>query len=181
MEAGSLSDYFDCTFVINLPERRDRPRAIIKELQRASMPLSSGKVELFQAIKPRERLGFPNIGTRGCFLSHYHILSRALERHLANVLIVEDDLTLSPALKTSIQSILANLRSKNWGIAYFGHIENVPDACPPHFVPFYQPLITSHFYAVNGGVIPRLVDYLKQVQRESLVIRLAARCIWMGH
>ena len=43
---------------------------------------------MFPAVKPKERLGFPNIGARGCFLSHYQILSDALRRGLANALIV---------------------------------------------------------------------------------------------
>jgi len=164
MKKNRLSDYFACTYIINLPERRDRRKAILGELERVGMPLSPGKVELFPAVKPKERLGFPNIGVRGCFLSHYQILTDAMRRNLANVLIVEDDLMISPHLQSYWAPILAELESRDWGIVYLGHIEKVPESSPPRLAPFDQPVITSHFYAVNGAVIPRLVEYLALVQ-----------------
>jgi hypothetical protein len=34
-------------------------------------------------------------------------------------------------------------------------------------IAFDQPVVTSHFYAVNGPVIPRLVEYLKKVQQRE--------------
>jgi len=164
---GSLSDYFGCTYIINLPERKDRRKAITGELHRAGMPLSPGRVELFPAVKPKQRLGFPSIGARGCFLSHYQILAAALRRGLANVLIVEDDLMISSDIEKYLDVILTELESTHWGIVYFGHIENVPESGPSRLVPFDQPVITSHFYAVNGPVIPRLVKYLEQVQERE--------------
>lgn len=167
MKATSLSDYFDCTYIINLPERKDRRKAITGELQRVGMPLSDGKVELFPAVKPKEKLGFPNIGARGCFLSHYRILTDALQRKLRNVLIVEDDLMILPVLKSSLDQVLAKLVGTDWGIVYLGHIEPVSESGPPQFLPFTDPVITSHFYAVNGPVIPRLLDYLTLVQQRE--------------
>jgi hypothetical protein len=167
MSAISLSNYFGCTYIINLPERKDRRKAIIGELQRVGMPLSKGKIELFPAVKPKEKLGFPSIGARGCFLSHFQILTTALQRNLPNVLIVEDDLMISPELQKHLGSIITDLESRDWGIVYFGHIEQVPKLGEPKLVAFDQPVITSHFYAVNGPVIPRLVKYLEQVQERE--------------
>ncbi len=40
MKIASLSDYFRCTFVINLPERKDRRKAITSELERPVRPSS---------------------------------------------------------------------------------------------------------------------------------------------
>jgi glycosyl transferase, family 25 len=167
LEIASLADYFCCTFVINLPERKDRRKAITEELQRARMPLSKGRVEIFPAVKPKEAMGFPNIGARGCFLSHLGILKTAMERRLSNVLIVEDDLVISTEVNAALDRIVNDLRSIEWGIVYLGHIENLPDQGAPKFVLFTDPVITSHFYAVNGPVIPRLVEYLEQVQRRQ--------------
>ena len=164
VKANSLSDYFERTYAINLPERKDRRRAIVGELQRAGLPVARGKVELFAAVKPKNRLGFPSIGALGCFLSHYQILCTALNRALGNVLIVEDDLVISPQLNMYLDSLLGQLRSQDWGIVYFGHVEPVAEAGEPQFVAFDRPVLTSHFYAVNGPVIARLVRYLEQVQ-----------------
>jgi hypothetical protein len=167
LQIASLSDYFQGTFVINLPERKDRRNAITGELERSGMPLRAGRVEMFPAVKPREPMGFPNNGARGCFLSHLGILQTAIERGLSNVLIVEDDLMISPEVNRSLEQIVSALRNIDWGIVYLGHIETVPDHETPKLVPFYDPVITSHFYAVNGPVIPRLVAYLEQVQRRQ--------------
>jgi hypothetical protein len=167
LKTKSLSDYFACTYIINLPERRDRRKAILGELERVWMPLSPGKVELFSAVKPKDKLGFPSLGARGCFLSHYQILTRALERKFTNVLIVEDDLMILPGLQSSWPSIRTELESYDWGIVYLGHIVKVPEDSAPHMIAFDQPVVTSHFYAVNGPVIPRLVEYLKKVQQRE--------------
>jgi glycosyl transferase family 25 len=167
LKYNNLSDYFQCTSVINLPERKDRRRAIAGELTRAGMPLAPGRVEMFPAVKPKERMGFPNTGARGCFLSHLGILTNALNGGLGNVLVVEDDLIISPMVNSNLDVIVRDLDSQQWGIAYLGHIENVPDFATPRFVPFTEPVVTSHFYAVNGPVIPRLVEYLEQVQRRE--------------
>jgi glycosyl transferase family 25 len=162
VKAATLSDYFRATYIINLPERKDRRRAIVGELERVGMPLSAGQVELFAAVKPKAAMGFPNVGARGCFLSHLGILTMAMERGLPNVLIVEDDLLISPELVQHLDRIVKDLKSTNWGIVYLGHQEKLGFA-NPGMIPFTDPVITSHFYAVNGPVIPRLVEYLEQV------------------
>jgi hypothetical protein len=164
---ATLSDHFDCTYIINLPERKDRRKAIVGELERVGMPLSAGKVELFPAVKPQDKLKFPSIGALGCFMSHYRILSDAIKRKLNNVLIVEDDLLISPQLMENWKALRSELNSQDWGIVYLGHVEEVPDDCPPRLVPFTQPLLTSHFYAVNGPIIPRLVKYLEEVKQRE--------------
>jgi hypothetical protein len=163
MTPKSLSDYFECAYVVNLPERKDRRRAIVRELEGAGMPLSPGKVEMFAAIRPKEPMGFPSIGARGCFLSHLGILNLAIERKLRNVLVVEDDLALSTLMHTHLSDLVRELESRTWGIVYLGHVEQVSESGPPRLTPIDRPLMTSHFYAVNGPVIPRLRDYLDQV------------------
>ncbi len=167
MKIGTLSDYFSCTYVINLPERKDRRKAVTGELERAGMPFRRGSVEVFSAVRPKERLGFPNTGARGCFLSHLGVLQSALERNLSNVLIAEDDLMISPALSQSLDHIVDRLDSLPWGIVYFGHVEKSTEMGPPGLIPFDDPILTSYFYAVNGPIIPRLVEYLEQVQRRQ--------------
>jgi hypothetical protein len=165
MNSLSLADIFSCTFVINLRERTDRRKAITRELAAAHMPLVTGRVEMFAAIRPTEALGFPSVGVRGCFLSHLAVLKKALERSLSNVLVIEDDLAMSPLIKTSVQHIADALNGMQWGIVYLGHAERVPGVGPPMFLNFTGALRTTHFYAVNGPIVPRLVEYLNEVTR----------------
>lgn len=131
------------------------------------MPFAPGKVELFSAAKPKEARGFPSPGVRGCFLSHLGILKIARERRLSSVLIIEDDLIISPLVQTFQDSIISSLTAASWDLIYFGHVQEVPDQAPPRFAPFTGPLMTSHFYAVNGPAIERIADYFEQVKERQ--------------
>lgn len=159
----TLVDLFGCIFVINLPERKDRRAAISRELARAASPLQSGRVEIFPAIRPREPGGFPSPGVRGCFLSHLEVLLEARRRNAPSVLILEDDLAISPDLNGSLESLSAELQKQPWGLLYLGHVEKVGRKVPVRLLSFTGPLMTAHFYAVNGPVLDRLIEYLQQV------------------
>ena len=160
----SFADLFGCTFIINLPERRDRRRAVTRELVRAGMPLQPGKVELFAAVKPDEAAGFPSRGVRGCFLSHLRILQEAQRRNLERVLIMEDDLVLSPRIRREAD-VLANLLNQPWGLVYFGHVEKVSGEGDLRLNVFSGPLMTSHFYGVSAPARDRLIAYLEAAER----------------
>jgi O-antigen/teichoic acid export membrane protein/GR25 family glycosyltransferase involved in LPS biosynthesis len=157
----TLSDYFQCTYIVNLPERKDRRKAVLEELQLIGMPLAEGKVEIFHAWKPAERAGFPSVEARGRFLSHLAVLKKAHRLKLKNVLVLEDDLAVDPALPRHIDRVLVDLQKQPWGILYLGHLESVSATGIPRLIPYDRPVITSHFYAVNGPVLPRLITFLE--------------------
>jgi glycosyl transferase, family 25 len=159
----SLADLFGCTYIVNLADRHDRRRAITRELQRAGMPLKPGQVELFSAVRAREAAGFPNAGARGCFQSHLRILEQAQQRKLDNVLIVEDDLVISPLIREQ-QEQLAKLLTQPWDVIYLGHVENVAEGLPLQLKRFDGPLMTSHFYGVKAQARDRLIEYLKRAE-----------------
>jgi hypothetical protein len=159
-----LAALFGCTFIINLPDRKDRRRAILAEIEKIGMPLAPGVVELFPGIRPSQAAGFPSRGVRGCFLSHLGILKEARCRGLDSVLILEDDLVISPAVGDYFESLRAALVQQPWYFLYFGHREEVPSPVPPVLVPFDGPIVTAHFYAVREPAISGLVDYLEEVQ-----------------
>ena len=163
----SLGDCFGGTFVINLPDRTDRRRAIARELKEAGMPFQPGKVEIFTAIRPNDAAGFPSAGVRGCFLSHLGVLLEARRRKLPSVLVLEDDLTFSPLINQHVDALREMLAREEWGFAYLGHVEKVSNEPPPKLVRFSGPLVTAHFYAVNGSILDRLIDYLQQVLKRS--------------
>jgi hypothetical protein len=163
-----LKDYFDRICVINLPERTDRRRVIVRELDRAGLHLQRGKVEIFPAIRPVRAAGFPNIGHRGCFLSHYHILRRAQAEGLNRVLIMEDDLSISPRFAAEAASLVRILETTAWGFAYFGHMERVEDSNPAVLRPHVGHLLATHFVAVHGSVFARLVAFMDLVQQRPV-------------
>jgi glycosyl transferase, family 25 len=166
--------YFERGFVVNLPERLDRRRAVERELAGVGVRLQSasdgslsgapGEIELFRAVRPTEPGDFPSIGARGCFLSHLEILRTAQRRGLANVLVMEDDLALSPRFDQDAPHMLRALQQARWGVAYLGHV--LPD--PGGDAAFLLTdstveLRTTHFYAINGWLFGRLIDHLESV------------------
>ncbi len=159
-----LSELFDCTFIVNLPQRADRRRAVTKELRKAGIELAGGAVELFPAIRPKESAGFPSPGVRGCFLSHLAILKEARRRGLASILILEDDLVISPLVIASFERIRELVQQTWWDIIYFGHCEEPPANGALALVSFDGPIRTSHFYAINEPALSCLVDYLEYAQ-----------------
>ncbi|MBD2020540.1 glycosyltransferase family 25 protein, partial [Leptolyngbya sp. FACHB-36] len=158
-----ITEFFDRTFVVNLPERVDRRKDMVRELENAGMPLTPQSVEIFPAIRPETLDGFPSFGARGCFLSHLKILRQAKADGLNSVLVMEDDLTISEQFSATSANWMRQLQQTEWGFVYFGHIESVADATEP-LTPFVGPLATTHFYAVHHRVLDRLIDFLELVQ-----------------
>lgn len=162
-----MMDFFDRIYVVNLPERKDRRKMIVQELDKAGMSLTSNKIEIFPAIRPKDAGEFPSIGARGCFLSHFNILKKAKEDGLANVLIVEDDLTISKQFSLDQEMLVERLRCTDWDFVYFGHGEKTEATVQTKLQPFFEPMMLTHFYGVNGKTLERLLSFLEQLQQRS--------------
>lgn len=162
-----ITDYFQRVYVVNLPERKDRRKLIVKELDEAGIPLTPHRVEIFPAIRPDEAGGFPSIGARGCFSSHVAILKQAKQQGLNNILIVEDDLEISAKFRTDQAVFIQQLCQQDWDFVYFGHVEEVGEKSPVALIPlpFSKGVMTTHFYAINGRVFDRLLRFLEELQQ----------------
>lgn len=166
-------EFFDRVYVINLPNRVDRRKAMEKELIKAGMPLTPGKVELFPAIRPDSAGGFNSIGYRGCFLSHLTVLRQARDLQLNNVLVLEDDLTFSDHFKEYEDKLITQLHQTNWDFVNFGYFCDQPVNFLEIDVPTLQPpsgqkITGTHFYGVNGKVFDKLINFFEIIlQRPS--------------
>ena len=60
-----IDGYFDKTFIINLAERTDRRREMLRELKGIGIAPTPGHVEFFPGIRPDDRGEFPSIGRTG--------------------------------------------------------------------------------------------------------------------
>jgi hypothetical protein len=78
---------------------------------------------------------------------------------------MEDDLEFSPLMNRHFGAVQEAFAQNKWGFAYLGHVEKVSNELPLMLVPTSRPLVTAHFYAVNGDVFDRLIEYLEQVQK----------------
>lgn len=158
-----LSDYFDLTYVINLPNRADRRKEMAAELEKVGMSFAPGKVEIFSAIRPDSPGEFKSIGYRGAFLSHLGVLKKAKELGLNNVLIMEDDLEFRADFPEYEEAILEELTQQNWDIVHFGYItDKVPAKVePPILHAFSGEIIGAQFYAVNGQALDEVINFFE--------------------
>ena len=161
-----INDYIDRIYAINLPSRRDRRRVLVQEMEAVGLPLTPTKIEIFPAIRPDTAASFPGIGVYGCFLSHLAILKQARAEGLANVLIMEDDLSIDQRFVVEQESLVKQLQQTEWDIVYFGHIEALTATSPEFSLQRYsEPVLMTHFYAVNARVFDRLIAFLDALQQ----------------
>lgn len=158
----SFSDYIDRCVVINLPSRTDRKRDMLQELHRHRL-----NADFLSAIRPDDKAGFPSIGARGCFLSHLTLLKQARDDGVKNLVIMEDDLTISDQFDQAQQGLIDTLDSRPWAFAYFGHRLDLEEQHAAAMIPHTGPIIAAHFVGINGTVLPTLVDFLETMLKRE--------------
>lgn len=166
----SLADLFERILIVSLPSRTDRRRDMVKQLQHAGMPLQPGRVEFFDAIRPDDAGGFPSIGARGCFLSHLTLLSQARDDRLANLLVIEDDLSFTARFLRDQSLVVDRLRSTPFELVYLGHklFESPTEPEPAEgatFIPWQGRIDQTHFYGITRETIARLAECLDQIRQ----------------
>jgi len=83
---------------------------------------------------------------------------------LKNVLVFEDDCVISPRFPAEQHALVDQLKSTDWGMVYFGHIEPVGEAQSARLIPYTHPMITAHFYGVNGPTLDGLISFMEALQ-----------------
>lgn len=90
-----ILDSFDMIRIVNLPERTDRRREMIRQLRKVGLA-DDPRVAFFPAIRPADKGNFSSIGAYGVYQSQRAILREAAEKN-ASVLILEDDCDFTAA------------------------------------------------------------------------------------
>ncbi len=166
--ADDLLDAFDALYVINLPHRTDRRRGFQAQLRRVGLSLDDPGVRLFPAFRPADKGGFPDIGTRGCFMSHLGVMTEAAERDFDSVVICEDDLDFSRDFATRITTILPALEGLPWDIVYAG-FQTPPPGRPVGGHPDIRlvapdhPIVCMHFMLYRRPALLALTRYLNEM------------------
>jgi hypothetical protein len=163
MSIKKLIDYFDCGYIITLPDRIDRRGAVEREFARIGIDVPTASVRFFYGSRPTERGEFYAIGAKGSFYSHRNVLKLALKNRAKNVLVFEDDVAFRNKTE-HIDQILDLLSKIQWDIIYFGY-------CSPRDEGLTGPLhawpgdtIGGHFYAVNGPFISEMIKYMDECE-----------------
>jgi len=158
----NIIEHFDSVRIINVALRKDRRTETVSEFRHHGFQINTDKVRFFDAITPKEKDGFPSSGARGCFLSHLGMLEEANRANSKNVLVLEDDIQFSKDISQYGNLAIDKLRSMDWDIVYFGHVIEVIKG-EVEWKEINQPMQLSHFYAVNGETLERLIKFLHQL------------------
>ena len=155
---------FERAYIINLVDREDRKRGVLREPGRLGMEAPSGKIQFYEARRPTDIGNFPALGARGSFNSHRAVLDLALRDRLGSVLVLEDDVGFRKVSPPVVARIMAAMHSEKWDVIYFGYLK--PEAPPQGGLVRAEPLtLGGHFFAVNGPFIAEMSDYMHACER----------------
>jgi len=158
-----IFDKFDMIRIINLPERTDRRRRMIRELQRAGIA-DDPRVAFFPAIRPKEALTHSSIGMHGVFLSHHTILKEAAAKN-ASVLILEDDCDFVPNIR--------DYRApEGWDIFYGGYYADQPDRLQE------SDIIGAHMMGFTAAAAKQVADYFATLKPEGQFPPIDGAYVW---
>jgi glycosyl transferase family 25 len=156
---------FDCSYVINLADRPDRREQVTREFRGVGIDIGRGKVQFLDAIKPTERGEFPDIGSRGCFISHKTVLEIAAKEQVKNVLIFEDDVSFRWISAAFECELVARLSQAEWDLMFFGYLSPSEDGLRGPLVRWRGDILGAHFYAVNGSFVVKVLNYMNECER----------------
>jgi hypothetical protein len=164
-----LLDVFDRTYVLNLPERGDRRRETVRELERHfSAESVAERVEFFDAIRPEDEGPFRSRGSHGCFLSVLEILTGAEAEGLEAVLVLQDDVRFTSAFESHRGWLIEQVRTQHWDYLQLGYIDEAGateqyESAAPILVDFDGEVIGAHCIGFRATVIPSMLEHLHAV------------------
>ncbi len=162
MSEFPLLHLVDAIYILNLASRADRRAETLQELRLFGLDYEHPKVTLFQAIRPSSSNGFPNIGTKGCYLSHLSVLKDAHNHGHGCILILEDDVTFTSQLSEISSAQITEIEQSQWGIFNIGSLYQ-PDILH-NFVtsaPSTASFKDTHAILFKDSTITRLIPYLE--------------------
>ena len=170
MTGERLLGAFGRLYVINLPMRTDRRQEFGQQLQRLGLSYASPGITLFPAVRPQELAGFPTLGTRGCFMSHLGVLTRAVTESTDSIIVCEDDLDFAHDFPEALVAVLAEAGRQDWDILYLGHdgLADLPAAPAGAKLVRLAPdraVHTTHFLVFRQSVHADLIAYLQAILR----------------
>lgn len=162
-----IFDEFDQIRIINLQDRADRKRAVIRELARIGVREIAPPISFYTA----QRLAPNNSkqsGPKGSLISHREVIREAAASGVRNLLVLEDDVFFNEPQPGQIDAIINAMREKSWDIIYFGYLK-------PDGVPLNGPLagwsggtIGGHFYGMNQPFMEKMLAFMDSFGKAEL-------------
>jgi glycosyl transferase family 25 len=155
---------FDRAYIINLQDRPDRRHDAVREFKRIGLSIPCEKVRFYTATRPTEVGEFPSLGARGAFSSHRHVLEMAIRDGLRNLLVCEDDVNFRSVGSEFIKALCEDLFQREWDLVILGYNEPSDRELVGPLTQWDGPTKGTHFFAVNGRFIGRMLDYMREVE-----------------
>ncbi len=166
--ATPLDALFERIVIVNLATRRDRYDEMLGELEAVGVASTSRAVHRFEAVRPSDAGAFPNVGTRGCFMSHLAVLEESLAAGVQSLLILEDDCSFIQGFNERMNGIRAQLATIDWALLHGGSEQG--EQFLTNGLREWQPaehLQLAHFMAMRGRALQRLPSYLRRMLDRS--------------
>lgn len=159
----------DMIYIVNLAFRTDRRAEMAAQLALIGLTYDHPKVTLIAACRPDDPGEFPNIGSRGCFLSHLGILKDACEKGYECILVLEDDADFTDRFYNCTSEQAQNIHNAPWDKFYFGSVLEITKA-PNFFVPVKSndPLKLTHAIMMRKAAFSKMVPYLETMLTRKL-------------
>ena len=160
---GHIFARFERVRIINLADRPDRRREMIRELDRlGGLPPNVG---FHEAHRPSDAGGFPSVGARGCFESHLAVLRSARDAEVRSLLILEDDLDFTRDGRARLRTLVPELFDRRWDFFYGAHLLGPNGRRGLVQVPAEEPVLTASFVGFEGSVLQPLIEFLEGILR----------------
>ncbi|ODU04713.1 MAG: hypothetical protein ABS89_03515 [Thiobacillus sp. SCN 63-1177] len=175
---ASFWEMIDGVLVVNLDSRPDRWQQVqalvaglipADKLQRlpatAGMALPGYGTQPWFRGRKRDRTW---AGRAGCTLSHRAAIAHARQQGWRTLLILEDDIELSPALSTVLAALTDALAGRDWDVCYLGYtdpvapyrtLEELPDG---HTLCRVSGCSTTHAYLLRHTTFDWLLAHLPE-------------------
>ncbi len=163
-----LLPLIDAIYVINLEHRADRRIEMAQQLSRIGLDYDHPKVRLFPAMRPESPGEFPNIGSRGCFLSHLNILKDARAQGFDCIFILEDDADFTTQLCNISKTDAALIKETTWDMFHLGNAYSFDGNTDDDYGVFTSviksaPLKLTHAIIFKKAAITDLIPYFEAI------------------
>lgn len=134
--------------------------ALVQELRAMGLAVDGERVRCVQspAVAADTCGGFPTPLACERFLGHLEALSQAQRDGVRRLLLLEDDVAFTPALREA-DALTFALHGDNWHLAYLGH-ELAPQEGPVDWLCSGEALQSSRCFAVAAGALPTVTVHL---------------------
>lgn len=161
--SGHVFGPFDQVRIINLVDRPDRRREMVRELERlGGMPANAA---FYDAHRPGDAGPFPSIGARGCFESHLALLRNARDAGAGSLMILEDDLDFARDSRQRLARLIPELFGRQWDMFHGAHLLAAGGRDGLAQVPSDEGVMTTSLVCFNGPVLGQLVEFLEAMLR----------------